>query len=418
MTEGPGLRPVLRDYVTSLAVQWFVLGTGLALFHLVARRGSVGGFAFYQIARSVASTLQPPLMFGLALGLQRYLPHTAATTRRLVRQALLAETVLVTVAGLIAVAAGPGIAGLLGLPGGRSAVVAIAVLLGGNCLCTIAFAALRGTRQVTGANLVYGLGLGLIPLIAFVSTARIEDFLLVQGVGAGLAAAGGMLAVRGRFPPVTGPEPTLRTLLSYGARRTPGELALPAFYTVPALAVAVAMPGRPEAGYAGFTTSAVALVCAQFAMLTPVLMPRLSRHFTDRGQDDAAVRRLLRALPTAAGVLAAIPVAVIVLAAPVLIHRFLGAEFTAAVPVLRLGVPAAVPLAMFYAARPTLETTLAPRLLSRLLLGCLALQVVVTTAGMAVLAPPHAAVLGLAAAATALGLDAARRSAHAVRVAR
>ncbi|WP_436529521.1 lipopolysaccharide biosynthesis protein [Actinoplanes sp. HUAS TT8] len=409
---------VRRDYVSTLLVQWFVLGTGLFLFHLVARRGSVSGFAYYQIARGTVSSFQPALMLGLGLGLQRYLPRTEHTTRLLARHALYVEAALVTVVGLTGVGAGTWIAGRLGLDGGRDAIAAIMIMLGGNCLCTCGLAALRGNHQVVDSNLISGLGLGLIPLVAFVSADGIEEFLVIQGIGAAAVGVWGTLVVRRRPAfPTEDQEPNLKTLIAYGIRRMPGEVALPTLYTFPTFAVAVTMPGHPEAGYVGFVTSAVTLICSLFAMLTPVLLPRLSRLF-HRAGEDAVVRQLLTVLPVVAGVLAAVPTLVIFLFAPLLVHGFLGDEFTGAIPMLRLGVFAAIPLAMFYAARPTMDTLLEPKFMSRLLLGCLALEIVVTAIGTVFLAPAYAAVLGLAAAATALGFDAVGLAAYAVRLPR
>ncbi|KUL42101.1 lipopolysaccharide biosynthesis protein [Actinoplanes awajinensis] len=409
---------VRRDYASTLLVQWFVLGTGLFLFHLVAERGSVDGFAYYQIARGTVTTFQPALLLGLGLGLQRYLPRTEHTTRRLARHALSTEALVVVGVGLAGAGAGNWIAGLLGLPGGRPAVAAILIMLGGNCLTTVALAALRGNQQIVDANLTFGLGLGLMPLVAFVAAERIEDFLIIQGLGAAVVGLWGTLVVRHR--PRTffkHPEPTIKTLISYGLKRMPGELALPALYTFPTFAVAVTMPGDPVAGFVGFTTSAVTLICSLFAMLTPVLMPRLSRLF-HRAGEDAGVRQLLTALPLAAGLLAAVPTTVIFVFAPALVHGFLGDEFSPAIPVLRLGVLAAIPMAMFYAARPTMETLLEAKFLSRLLLACLALEVVMTCIGTVFFAPQHAAVLGLAAAATALGIDAVWLAGYALRLPR
>ncbi|GIE87512.1 lipopolysaccharide biosynthesis protein [Actinoplanes regularis] len=421
--EHHGLRSLLRhipaavrrDYATTLVVQWFVLGTGLYLFHLVAQRGSVDGFAYYQIARSTVSTFGPVLLLGLGVGLQRYLPQTEHTTRLLARHALYTEVAVVTVVGLAGVGAGHWIAALLGLPGGRPAVAAIMIMLGGNCLCAIGLSALRGNHQVVDSNLVSGVGLGLIPLIAFATADGIEDFLIVQGLGTAAVGAWGTLVVR-RHPTsdLQEQEPTIKTLIAYGVRRMPGEVALQGLFTFPTFAVAVAIPGGPEAGYVGFATSAVTLICSFFAMLTPVLMPRLSRLF-HRADESPGVRKLLTVLPMLGGLIATVPTAAILVSAPVLVHRFLGAEFSSAVPILRLGVLAAIPLAVFYAGRPAMDVLLEPKFVSRMLLVCLALEIVVTGIATVFLAPPDAVVLGLAAAATALGIDAVGLTARALR---
>ncbi|MEU4624809.1 hypothetical protein AB0G04_33160 [Actinoplanes sp. NPDC023801] len=420
--DRPGLRSLLRtvpsavrhDYAATFAIQCFVLGTGLLLFHLVARRDSVDGFAFYQIARGMVTTLQPALLLGLGVGLYRYLPRAEHRGRRLARQVWYLEAALVTVVTLAGAAAGEQIAALLGLPGGRSAVTAVLIMLGGNCLCTITLAALRGNRQEAVSNVALGAGFGLTPLIAFAATDRLEDFLIVQGLGTAMVGVAGLLAVRSDPAPAATAEPGIRTLISYGVRRMPGELALPGFYTLPTLAVAVTMPESPQAGYVGFTTSAVTLICSVFAMLTPVLMPRISRLF-HRPEEHGTVRQLLTVLPLLAGSAAAVPAAVIVAFAPLMVRAFLGPEFGDAIPVLRLGVLAAVPLAMFYAARPTLDTLLEAKVVSRLLVGVLLLQFVVTGIGTVFLATPHAAVLGLLVAAFVLGCHAAGLAAYALR---
>nr|GID88887.1 hypothetical protein Ade03nite_78110 [Actinoplanes derwentensis] len=398
------LRSLAHDYVATTLVQWFVLGAGLFLFHLVAAVGGVGGFAYYQIARGVVSTFQPLFTVGMSQGLQRYLPRTHTGTERLARGAFAVQAAVATVFVLAGLALAPWADRFLGLPGGASSVAATLVLLTGTCLCTVTIAALRGTHQIVHANVVAGAGLGLVPLAAIQITGGIESFLILQGAGAAVVAVAGMVTVRRRPAPHPGkPEPDLKTLLGYGVKRLPADMALPALFTYPTLVVAAALPGGGEAGYVGFVTSATTLICSLFGTLSPVLLPRLSRMFHRSGQDGHTLRTLT-SLPVLAGALAAIAAVTIALAAPYLIRGFLGPEFDAAVGVLHVGIFAAVPLAMFYAARPVLDALPEPPRLNRLLLGCLGLQVVLTHAAMLVLAPPYAALVAMAAAATLLGI--------------
>jgi O-antigen/teichoic acid export membrane protein len=410
---------VRRDFAATLLVQWFVLGAGLYLFHLVARRGSVDGFAYYQIARGVVSSCQPLVMLGLGPGLHRFLPRTDAGAVRLARHAFLLQAAVATLFTFGGVALGGWLSRLLGVAGGTPAVTAVLIMLAGNCLCTLAVAALRGTHQVLPANIVTGAGLGLTPLVAFAAAERIDDFLILQGAGMTAVAVWGMIAVRRRGPAPPAPhgravEPTLKTLIGYGVRRLPGELALPALFTYPTFAVAAAMPGGPEAGYVGFTTSAVTLICAVFGMLTPVLLPRLSRLF-HRAGEDRTTYRILALLPFFAAGVATVAVTAFALLAPVLVRHFLGPEFAAATGVLRLGVLAAVPLAMFYAARPSLDALLETPVIGRLLLCCLGLEVLLTHLAQQALTPPYAAVLALCGAATLLGVCSERLVIRALR---
>ncbi|MGX6600617.1 lipopolysaccharide biosynthesis protein [Micromonosporaceae bacterium Da 78-11] len=407
---------VRKDYVATVVVQWLTIGIGLVLFHLVAKRGSVEGFAYYQIARGAVATGQPLAMMGLGTGLQRFLPRAGAQAAVLARQAFAVQIVVSVALSAAGVLLAGVVSRLLGLTG-APAVAAVIVLLAGNFLCTTAVAALRGTGRVAYANLAWGLGLGVVPVLAFVPADNIQSFLVLQGAGTVVVAFWAIALLRGRRRhsspalSVEGPSlgladgrgaPTLGDLLRYGLRRTPGDVALPALFAFPTFAVANAVPGGPDAGYVGFATSAITLICAVFGMLTPVLLPRLSAHF-HHSAGDATLHRGLKALPLSAACLATLGAVLLAVSAPALVHGFLGTEFTGAVPILRLGLFAAIPLAVFYAVRPTLDALLEVPVTARLVVGSLVLEVLLTYACRPVLSPAEASIFGLCAAAGALG---------------
>ncbi|GAA4947302.1 lipopolysaccharide biosynthesis protein [Actinoplanes utahensis] len=403
-------RSLVRDYLATVAVQWFVLASGLYLFHLVAARGGPAAFAYYQIARGVVSTLQPVVTAGLAQALHRYLPRTWETTVGLARRAFAVQVVLAAGTVTAGIVTAPWTGRLLGLPGAEAAT-ATSIMLAGVCLCTVAVAALRGAQQVTHANVVSGTALGLVPLAAFALSGDTGDFLVLQGAGAALVAVGGLLTVRRRRSaapsPHSRPEPRITGLLRYGVRRLPTDLALPLLFTYPTLLVAAVLPGAPQAGYVGFVTSAVIMVCSLFGTLSPVLLPRLSRMFHWRAEPVTG-RRVLTWLPVAAGGVAALAAGLITLLGPVLVRLYLGPEFHEAAAVLGVGIFAAVPLAMFYAARPTLDALPQPPRINRLLLGCLGLEVVLGWAATGIMPAAQAALTALTVAATVLGLATTR----------
>ena len=392
------------DYVATFAVEILTMVAGLLLFHLVATRAGAGSFAYYQVARGLISTLQPVAMIGLVVGLQRYLPRAGPSAGALSRKAFLVQLAVVAVVGAVGYAAAGHLGRLLGIPGGDRPVQVVFAALGGICLLAISIAALRGTGQVTPANATTLVGLGIVPVVAFVLVERVDLFLALQGVVmATLAVWGLRLAAR---PSETGEvqasPPTLTTVVGYGFRRLPGDIALPALYAFPTFFVAGAVPGGPEAGYIGFTTSAITLVCSVFGTLTPVLLPRLSRHLSGPTVTPGLWARL-RAMPLVAVVLAAAATAFLALLAPVIVRGYLGAEFGDAVPVLRLGLLSAIALAAFYAARPALDALQDRPVTVKLLVLSLVVEVLVTYAAARVLEPMSAGVLGLGVAATMLG---------------
>ncbi len=394
---------VRRDYAETAAVQWSTLAVNLLLFHLVAQRGGAAGFAYYQIARGVVAGLQPLALAGLGTAVQRYLPRAGVAATGLARRAFGVQLILVAAVASAVLAPAGSVAKLLGLRGGVAAVAAIVVLLAGNCVCTMAVAVLRGTGQARPANITALTGFAVVPVVAFLPPSGVDTF--VVRYGCGMAAVGLCAVALARSSPAVRDDrrPTLTALLRYGLRRLPGDLALPALFAFPTVAVAHARPGGPEAGYVGFATSAVTLVCVFFGMLTPVLLPRLSAHF-HRGDGGPALRRALVALPVGAAGLAALLATLLALPAPLLVDRFLGAEFAPAVTVLRLGLLAAPPLAMFYAIRPTLDALREAPVTAGLPVVCLAVQVPLTLVLAAVVDVAVAAMLAFVAATGALGL--------------
>ncbi|WP_433290655.1 hypothetical protein ACQP2F_23450 [Actinoplanes sp. CA-030573] len=428
---------VRRDYVASTAAHWLTLASGLLLFHLVARRASVNGFAYYQVARGVVATVQPFALLGLVPALHRYLPRAGDRARILALQAFLVQVVVMDVLGLIGLVLADDVGRLLGIPGGVNAARAVVVLAAGNCLVVVTMAGLRGNGQVRLSNAVSLSGLGLLPLFAFACTTRIDLFLAIQGAAMAFLAFGGIVAVRrhapspqrppatpARHPPAPPAEhppaqhppaqhppapPALRTLLRFGIRRAPGEIALPALFAFPTFFVAGAAPGSPAPGFIGFATSAITLICSVFGMLTPVLLPRLSGYFQSAplhlpGRSGGrSLTRGLKTLPLAAAALAALGVLFFAVVAPPLVHNFLGSEFHDAIDVLRAALPAAIPLAAFYAARPTLDALQETPVISRVLLLCLGVEIALTYATAAVASPAAAAILGLTVAAVLLG---------------
>jgi O-antigen/teichoic acid export membrane protein len=395
---------VRQDYIATSLAHWLTLASGLLLFHLVAVRAGVVGFAYYQIARGVVSTVQPLALFGLVQALHRYLPRAGHRVRVLARQAFLLEVATLNVLGLLTIALADDIGRLFRIGGGAE-VRAVMVMTAGNCLLTAAVAALRGTGRVGRSNIASLTGYGIIPILAFAVTRRIDVFLIAQGA-AMAALAWWVIGMAGTLPASPRPAPRLITLVRYGLRRTPGDIALPAMFAFPTFYVASMSRSAAEAGYIGFTTSAITLICSLFGMLSPVLLPRLSGHAdataaAGRGF-GAELARGLRLLPfAAAGVAALISLGFVVAAGPVL-DSFLGASFVGGDDVVRFGVPVAIPLAMFYAARPTIDALREAPVTAGLLVGCLTAEVGFTLAAGLMMPAWPAALTGFWAAAMLL----------------
>jgi O-antigen/teichoic acid export membrane protein len=414
----PGIRWLTRvpaavrwDYLATALSHCLTLASGLLLFYVVARRAGVAGFAYYQIARGVVATVQPLALLGLVPALHRYLPRAGRRVRVLARQAFLLEIVALNVFGLTALLLAEDVGRLLGIGGAREAR-AVVVLTAGVCLCTVAVAALRGCGEVRRSILLSLVGLGVLPVAAFAVTDRMDVFLTVQGAALAAVACWGIAGVGSsgaeRRPPGPAPAPSLLTLLRYGVRRTPGDIALPAMFAFPTFFVAGVSRSAADVAYVGFTTSAITLICSIFGILTPVLLPRLSRHTHDAEAGDRGfnpdLAHGLRVLPLAAAGVAAVACVLLAAIASPVVRWFLGIDFDGAEVILRFGVPVSIPLAAYYAARPAIDALRETPVTARLLIGSLVVEVLVTYGAALALPAWPSALLGFGAAAAVLAV--------------
>jgi O-antigen/teichoic acid export membrane protein len=402
---------VRRDFVASTGTFWLTLASGLLLFHLVAKRSGTAGFAYYQVARGAVATVVPLALGGLVPAVHRYLPRAGRRMRVLARQVFLLEVVVLNVLGLITLLFAEDVGRLFGI-GGAAQVRAVVLVTAGSCLCALAMGALRGCGDVRLSILVSLIGFGLVPLAAFAVTSEVDAFLALQGAAMAAVAVWGIVAAgpRGAEKAPAGPRPAppLTTFLRYGIRRVPGDIALPGLFAFPTFFVAGASSTSAEAGYVGFTTSAITMICSIFGMLTPVLLPRLSGHAHDAAAGgrglDADLAHGLKVLPFAAAGVAALASAVVVVTAAPVVHWFLGTDFHEAVAVVRFGVPVSVPLTVFYAARPTIDALRDTPVTTVLLVGALAAEVAATYGAALVMPDWPAALSGFAAAALLLAV--------------
>jgi O-antigen/teichoic acid export membrane protein len=320
------------------------------------------------------------------------------------RLVLVQAAVLALVLGAARLAATP-LAALLGVDNARHVFLSFCLLVG-VCALSITLAVLRGLSKALMASVVLLVGMGVTPLASFLITNSLTGLLSLQSATLVVLSLVVLLVICRPVPPEPGPA-TVRpkTVLRYALRRVPGDAALPALLTMPTFLVARRSPGSASAGYVGFATSVVVLICAAFATLNMVMLPRLSGRAAE-GTLDPVLWARLRALPLVVCGLAVVAAVPALLLAPALVRGYLGSDFGAAVPVMRLGVLAAPPLAVYYAARPTLDALQDRPSTVRILIVALLAEIACFFALDTFLVTSYAAMISFVAATVLLGVSA------------
>jgi O-antigen/teichoic acid export membrane protein len=296
----------------------------------------------------------PLLIFGLGVALPRYIafagPSDAGRTVPKYFGAGLSAVAITSLSCALVAALFPDTMAFLFFGSREYAelVLPISLVLVGLTLHSVVYAYFRGRLAMRPANCLQLLNVAFVPVIAFLSFGdSVRDVLAATGAMMILVAGTAAL-----FTPLREAARTTskeaRELLAYGVQRVPGEFIQGALLGFPAIFVAH-VHGVREAGLVAFGTSMVTVIASLFAPIGLILLPKASRMLGsgDTRRLSAHARKLL--LLTAFG--STLVAALVWISAEPLTRFYLGPDFGAAVPVLRLVVLGAVPFSLYFVLR-------------------------------------------------------------------
>ncbi|HWA15815.1 MAG TPA: lipopolysaccharide biosynthesis protein [Gemmatimonadales bacterium] len=354
---------LVRDHLMTLATEFGVLCASLVLLKLAALFTGPAGFGEYVLARRLIGFIQLPTLCGIGLALSRAvaIAHARGETGRewtYFDSALLVTGGTSLLVGLGLLVFGPQVAAA-GMGHRELADLArrIAPGVAGLVLHAVAYGLLRGRRTMVQANLLQGINLGVIPLLAFLlPDVTVSRIVLVTGAAQLAVALGVVVALRSTGPARlgwralwTGPA---RELLRYGAPRVPGEFMLGALGALPVTAAAH-FGGAVAAGQIGLGQSVVTMLGAMFAPLGQVMLPSVSARVAS-GRVDGLARAIWWLTAACAG-LTLLAVLLLELLASWLIPAVFGPDFAGAVAPVRLMALGAVPYIGYIVLRNVLD---------------------------------------------------------------
>jgi O-antigen/teichoic acid export membrane protein len=332
----------------------------LLLYSLIARRLGTGAFASFSLGKQAVSLLFPVVTVGLVGGLPRAMalardaedPRPAA----LLGAALVSSGSVAGVCSLLAVAFPDATSAVFfGGEATTALVAATAALLFATAVFHMAYGYFRGRMRLVAANGLQVLAAGVAPplLLLAVPGLDVADLLALMAVALGglsLAWIAGPLANAVRVGTAR-LSAAGRTLLDYGARRVPGEMAqVGLFALVPVLAAHVTSLTE-----VAFLAAAVQLVLMLAVALNPigvVLLPSLAERWA---ADSARLARQVGALAGFAAHAALFAGVQLAIYAGVLLELWLGPDFEGAGRLARVAVIAAGPFVFYLTMRSSLD---------------------------------------------------------------
>lgn len=354
LPAGVGRAPsTLRSLVLTLGAQALVAVGTLVLYRLLALKTGIDGFATYSLIKQAATLLFPVVTVGLVGGLPRYIalahqPESPSAEAFLTVGALLSGAALAVSSGLAL--AMPELTARLffGDMAATEMVPPFVALLAATAAFYLSYGYFRGQMQMGKGNLLHIIGMGVLPplLVLALPKSGVGTLVLLMAAGIGTLSLAAVLVplLRGAAATARATLPTAgRSLLGYGARRVPGEIAQVAlFAVVPLLAAHVA--GLRGVAYLAAGLQVALILAIALNPLGVVLLPALARTYAE--DHSRAVQQVawLAALGLHVGLFAAFQFLIF---ADIAVQAWLGEDFAEADPIVRV-IGLGVPMFAFY----------------------------------------------------------------------
>lgn len=347
-----------REYYSTFATEFTVMGSQILVYKLAAHFLGTQGFSEYAVARRTLSLLNPLTLLGMGVALPRYVAFAAGKTTpekisRYLRAATwcVAVTILVSVA-LMNIFSGPFSYLFFGNRSYSYLTFPLSCIIVGLGLHAIAYSYFRGLLEMTRANWLQFVNLGIVPLAAFVFfSSSLTKVLTVLGSMTATVALVALLFALNRRPGARcGSE--VRELLRYGIPRVPGDFFQMALLALPATLVAH-VRGVQEAGFVAFDISVMGMIGAMFTPIGLILLPKASRMFA-----EGAVKNLKSQVRNIAVVTVVISLALtlgVLLLGPTAIRLYLGPQFHKAGTMLIIIAAGIIPYCLFLVLRNVVD---------------------------------------------------------------
>lgn len=408
------------DYIFTFGTELLVMASMVLVYRVAARYWSPDHFAEYALARRTVGLVQLPLLLGMGVGIPRYMALARGAGRAAEGEGYFAAGLLVALlptlpmVALVNALSGTVAAVLFGSARYRYLVGAFSLAVLGAALHGLAYSYFRGLRRMRWANTLQLINIGLVPLCAFLA----PGWPVARVIGV-MAGAWIVISALAMAPAVTGLTPSawrgeaarrrVLELLRYGVPRVPGEFALTALFVLPATFVAH-VDGVTAAGFVAVATTMVSAVGSLFSPVSVVLLPHASE-LVARGE-EAAVRRLVGRLLLGGLGACLLMVLGFELVGRQAIAAFLGVDPEPLFRVARIILPGAAPFVAYVLVRSALDALHVSALNAKNLISGLVLFVAVALVGRST----QAAMLGLLAGLTVLGLGSVRDLRHPIGV--
>jgi len=272
-----------KDLILTFATEFLILGLGLLCFRIAGYKFGSEGFAIYNLGRRGVTFLASTMALGLGVAIPRYVAFNKDRSE-VANQFFISGLLILTLNGLVFGLVSLFIPHLLsevifGNPNFKLSVWGISLSLIGLSFHGAVYGFLRGRLRMRAANLIQLLNNAFFPFISVLLIWDVEMVFILNGAFILLNSWFFLfLTMRNLNLRVFSQmdRNTLKTLLSYGLQRVPGDFGLAALLALPAFTLSQ-IGGTHLGGMMAFGISLMSMLGATMAPIGLIFLPKTAQ---------------------------------------------------------------------------------------------------------------------------------------------
>lgn len=381
------LRGVGRDILITTLAQVGIAVGGLLLYRLLAVKKGAEGVAVYSLIKQNVVFVWPLIMLGMQAAIPRYIAlgrgRAGAVEGYLLAAVALTGATTVAVS-VLAFASPSDTASLLFGDSGRTKLVfPLVATLVATVALEVVYGYYRGQSNFLMANAVRLVSVAAFPVVLLIVAGDRSIETLISLMAAGVLVSAVLTAFRPLTRAARAVSPARavaagRTLIDYGYRRIPGDVASVVLFAVPTVLAAHFVPLHRVA-YLSTGLYVMAMISIAFQPIGMVFLPLLARLCAT---DWGAARRHVSMLATSAIHIAIFVTPQMVLFADVAVRVWLGPEFKDAGTIIAILAAPAGAYVFYVVLRSALDAATVTAYNARNNVIALALAALVATASL------------------------------------
>ncbi|OFX79101.1 MAG: hypothetical protein A2X12_10405 [Bacteroidetes bacterium GWE2_29_8] len=346
-----------KDYIFTFITEFIVLCSSILVYKFSATILGEEGFSIYALTRRTVSFILPMVMIGLGVALPRYIAFNH-DNKKDINSLLVSSFLLFSISSFLLliwfVLFKSNFSSLFFESSNYAyLIIPLVLYIFSLGLHALVYGYFRGNLIMNKANFIQLINIGIVPVLSFIFFRDIFSILMFSAIAVFLFSLVFIYPILSlKNINIISLKPYIKKIFNYGIKRTPGDIILAAYFTIPAYLItheADIIVG----GYVAFAITLINIFGATFTPISLILLPKAS--LIIKNKEYFKLKIILRKLLILSFSISIIGVIVIELFIPDILVVYLGESYLKSVPIIKILILGSVGYTLFVALRSIID---------------------------------------------------------------